>query len=52
MTKEMARELQLLLITIKNNIEANACDANLTGDQVTCLLIVADAIDQTIKDYF
>lgn len=52
MTKEMARELQLLLITIKNNIEANACDANLTGDQVTCLLTVADAIDQTIKDYF
>ncbi len=52
MTKEMASELQLLLNLIKNNIEANACDANLTGDQVTCLLTVADAIDQTIKDYF
>ena len=52
MTKEMESDLRLLLDMIKNNIEANACDANLTGDQVTCLLTVADAIDQTIKDYF
>lgn len=52
MTKEMSRELQLLLDLIKSNIEAKAYDTNLTGDQVACLLIVADAIDQTIKNYF
>ena len=52
MTKEMASELQLLLDQIKNNIEVNARDDDLTEDQVTCLLTVADAIDQTIKDHF
>ena len=52
MTKGMAIELQLLLELIRDNIEVNARDDNLTGDQVACLLSVADAIGQTIKDYF
>lgn len=51
MTKETSKELHTLLDIFKENLEVKARDDNLTEDQVTCLLIVADAIGETIKEY-
>lgn len=51
MTKELSKELQTLLGILKDNLEEKAYDIDLTGDQVTYLRLVADAIDETIKEY-
>lgn len=51
MTKELSKDLQTLLCILKDNIEEKAHDIDLTGDQVTCLRLVVDAIDETIKEY-
>lgn len=51
MTKELSKELQTLLCILKDNIEEEAHDIELTGHQVTCLRLVVDGIDKTIKEY-
>lgn len=47
----MNKDLKQLLCIIQNKLEEKACDSNLTGEQVTCLLIIADVLNETIKEY-
>lgn len=51
MTKELSKELQTLLGILIDNLEEKEYDIDLTSDQITCLRLVADAIDETIKEY-
>lgn len=47
----MNKDLMQLLCIIQDKLEEKTFDSNLTGEQVTCLLTIADVIDETIKEY-
>lgn len=47
----MTKELKQLLLFIQNKLEEKTYDSDLTEDQATLLLILADVLGETIKEY-